>query len=133
MARRHSDSSSPGAPSPAASRRFGRSTLYLLFGPIVWSLHFFVLYGPQSLLCARGEIEVVGPVLTLATVVCALALLGAVVAPARLARLLRLAPRPAARQAFLDAVMRVLAALSLFAVLAAGAAIWILPSCPSLR
>lgn len=115
----------------------GRSTvptlIYLLFGPSVWGLHLLAIYGPQSLLCARGLDGAVAPLVGAATLICVLLLLAALLAPGRLGQLLRATGWPEAQRSFNEGVVRVLAVLSLFGVLAGGATVLFLPACPGLR
>lgn len=107
--------------------------IYLLYGPILWGLHLFAIYGPQSLYCTRGLAGAVVPTITAATLAFGLLLLVAIVAPRPVARLLRADRWDAPQQGFLDRVMRLLSALSLFGVLAGGATILLLPACGGLR
>lgn len=107
--------------------------IYLLYGPLLWALHLFAIYGPQSLFCTRGMAGAVGPTVTAATLVAGLLLLVAIVSPRPVARLLRADRWEESQQGFLDRVMRLLSALSLFGVLAGGATILLLPACGGLR
>ena len=121
----------------------GRSRAALLTlnqGPIVWALHFAGVYGLQSVACTltRGRLEPI--VLGLDWIqLTVLALTAAAVL--LIAGLPWLAPwRHLGRSAdereldsFLGVVMALLALLSVFGVIAAGAAALALPSCPALR
>jgi hypothetical protein len=116
-----------------AGRPAASTIIYVLIGPIVWALHFFALYGPQSMLCARGLPEAVPPIVAVATLAAAATLLFAIWRPGRLARLMRADGWPQAPQQFLRHVMQALAVLSLFAVAAAAAVALFVPSCAALR
>ena len=121
--------------SPAAA------LLWLLTGPLVWSAHLLLVYGPQAALCAFRLTGIAGidPLLVrglvlAVTVLAALALVLALRWPARAARTLRAGSfLEGDNGAFLIAVMRLLAVLSLAGVLWAGAVALPLPACPQLR
>lgn len=119
------------------SLRVGRSTaatvVFILFGPIVWALHLLVIYGSQSVLCARGGTASISTIIGVATLVSIAALCTAAMAPGALAGALRVGPGPGSQQAFINGVAVTLAILSLFGVVWAAATIFILPSCLSLR
>ncbi len=115
--------------------------LYLLAGPLTWAGHLFLVYLPQSALCAFRVtgIASVDPMLIRAvvatvTVLAAAALLLMMRRPRSTARLLRAtAFLTGENGAFMAAVMRWLCALSLAGVLWAGATVLLLPACPQLR
>lgn len=115
--------------------------LYLLYGPLIWAGHLFLVYVPQSLLCAfritafaRFESWLIQTVIGVATLFAAAALGLALWRPQSSARFFR-------ATAFLDGengpfmlhVMRLLAVLSLAGVLWAGATALLLQPCPQLR
>jgi hypothetical protein len=115
--------------------------LYLLYGPLFWAGHLFLVYAPQSVLCAFRITGVasVNPLLIEAvvgavTVLSALALVLALWLPRTIARLLRAAALLEGESGpFMISVMRLLAALSLAGVLWAGATTLFLEACPQLR
>ena len=122
-----------GAAGSASDASMIGTTAYLFFGPTIWALHLFAMYGPQSLFCARGLPEAVAPTVAGATLLCVLPLLWAIVAPHSLARLLRAGGRSGRQGSFLAGVTRLLSVLSLFGVLAGGATLFVLPACSGLR
>jgi hypothetical protein len=103
----------------------------LLGAPVVWAFHFAFVYGLQSILCAPGgrwlevPLEVVAPAIGVATFVAAAAIAGLwLLVRGRAPRSEAPAPATLARRA-----AGPLALLSLFGVLAAGAAAALLPPC----
>jgi hypothetical protein len=115
--------------------------VYLLAGPLIWAGHLFLVYAPQSVLCAFRftGIASVGPMLIQAvvvsvTVLAAAALLLTIWQPRATARLLRAAGfLDGESGAFMVSVMRLLSALSLAGVLWAGVTVFFLQACPQLR
>jgi hypothetical protein len=115
-----------------------RTILPVLFGPIVWAVHFLIVYGGHASLCAAGDrlpLFDAGslPWLLGGATILALFLL---VAPLfRPGVFLDLREEGGATQdpRFLGWLMRLLAVLSLVAVLCMGIAILILPICQQLR
>jgi hypothetical protein len=104
---------------------------FLLAGPILWAAHLFLVYGPQSALCAMGRPD--GPVtmlVLLVTAVFAVPLAVLLAAPGTAVRLLRLGTED---RRFSVSVMRWLSALSLAGVLLAGAAALLVDPCAQLR
>lgn len=115
--------------------------IYLLCGPLIWAGHLFLVYAPQSVLCAFRITGVasVDPLLIqlvvgVVTALSAAALVLALWLPHNTARLLRAAAFLEGENGpFMIGVMRLLAALSLAGVLWAGATILFLETCPQLR
>lgn len=110
--------------------------LLSLAGPLIWVLHFAVLYGIQHVACAtlggnRADFLIQASVIV-ATVAALLALLLTIVKTDVVLRLDRNAEMPKNTQAFLLGMMRLLALLSFFGVLWAGIAAFFLPACGSL-
>ena len=113
---------------------------YILAGPLVWALHFTVLYAVQSSACvlaATGRLAStspwVGTTIVVATLIACAILLAAMAAPVRFRRLTRSDAWALETLRFQTGVMRVLAALSLFAVVAAALTLLMLPTCLPLR
>ncbi|HET6628160.1 MAG TPA: hypothetical protein VFG91_00130 [Woeseiaceae bacterium] len=115
--------------------------IYLLIGPLVWAGHLFLVYAPQSALCAfriTGFASIaprlIEAVVVAVTVPAAVALLLAIGRPRQTARLFRAAGfLDGENGRFMVSVMRLLAALSFAGVLWAGATVLLLPACPQLR
>lgn len=117
-----------------------RAILFLLASPILWSGHFFLVYGLQSPLCALGVYpgrsvdgwEVAAPVIT-ATVVVLSAQLAILLRPDTLAALLnfRSTDRQGAR--FAISVSRFLTVLAMLGVAWTGLAALLLEACSQLR
>lgn len=110
--------------------------LLSLAGPLIWVLHFAVVYGIQHVACAmvagnRAGVLVQASVIV-ATVVALLALLLPIVKPNILQRMDRNGVIQKTTKAFLAELMRLLALLSFFGVLWAGIAAFFLPACGSL-
>jgi hypothetical protein len=126
------------APREATKRRRSEKSLVrvafnLTLGPLIWAAHLAVVYGVHSIGCARdlfgsGLFGLDQPQLIIAgATVCAV--LGVAVG--------LLVPGPAQpmeqEQRFERGVALGLAGLSIFGVLAAGAAALIIPACAALR
>ena len=112
---------------------------FLLAGPLIWAGHLLLVYGPQSALCAfgtTGMLEVdkslISAVVLIVTAAAAIPLLIILLRPAATARLLRFNPE-GGDHTFSTRVTRLLTALSLIAVLLAGAAALLLDPCAQLR
>jgi hypothetical protein len=110
---------------------------FLLAGPTLWAAHLFLVYGPQSALCAVGRTGDAGEsfvtvLVLLVTALFAVPLVFLLAAPGTAARLLRFETEAADRR-FSIAVMRWLSALSLVGVLLAGAAVLLVDPCAQLR
>jgi hypothetical protein len=107
---------------------FVGTLLLTLTGPIVWSLHFLIVYGAHAVMCSRDASAHVEIVIVAATLI-ALAVLGLIVvrSPAE-----RFAGSSQTRHA-LKAMMRSLALLSGFGIAWAGGAILFLPACLPVR
>ncbi|MGE0716646.1 MAG: hypothetical protein AB7P02_14490 [Alphaproteobacteria bacterium] len=114
-----------------------RAGLAMLAGPILWAMHFALVYAGHAALCAAGDrLPFVGqatlPWLLAVATAAAIAGLAALAASPRLAGIL-VGPASPSEAAFLARIIRLLAALSLFAVAAAAIAMAIVPACDSLR
>jgi hypothetical protein len=106
-----------------------RTMLTVLFGPIVWAMHFAVLYGTHTIVCARATTGDAATTTALAATVAALALLlaGAVAAYRR-----RDARHDASAVArFCRDVMLLLTLLSACGVAWAGATALLVAPCPA--
>jgi hypothetical protein len=111
--------------------------LFVLFGPIVWSLHLLIVYGGHASLCVFDMTRLLGlpivPILLIAGTLGPLALLAAVlVRPAPLRALLK-AAGGGSDASWLQHLMRLLCGLSAVAVLYSGVAILMVPYCAQLR
>ena len=115
--------------------------LYLLAGPLVWAAHLFLVYAPQSALCAFRITRpvTIEPLLITVYVAAVTALAAAVLVlalwrPGTTASLFR-ARRflDGENGQFMISVMRLLSVLSLAGVLWAGATALLLDPCPQLR
>jgi hypothetical protein len=105
-----------------------RTTLTLLFGPIVWALHFTLLYGTHTIVCARAATGDAATITALAATVAALALLlaGAFAVYRRSD-----ATRDASAARFCRDVMLLLTLLSACGVAWAGATALFVAPCPA--
>lgn len=113
--------------------------IFILLGPIVWAIHLTLIYGSQSSLCAfnagesaAGRNVVVGIILA-ATVLCIAATGYSAARPGFVHALVARATLPAEQAGFIVAVMRLLAGLSILAMLYAGLGAVMLPACEQLR
>ncbi|SOD41863.1 hypothetical protein [Nitrosovibrio sp. Nv4] len=119
----------------------GMGTLvFMLVGPIVWTVHLTLIYGSQSLLCALnlGEDRSAGnaaiiAIILVATAVCIAAVGFSAARPGFVHALIARADLPADQAGFIVTIMRVLAWLSILAMLYAGLGAVILPACGQLR
>lgn len=111
--------------------------LYIMIGPVVWASCHMLVYAIHWMLCSTGyaDLTVLGlgivPVsLLLVTGLAASCLVLAIARPDMLARLFRVGSQPEIHQ-FSRESMRLLAILSLFAVMATGATTLFIPACVS--
>lgn len=114
--------------------------VFILVGPLVWTLHLTVIYGSQSLLCALnpGEDRSMGNAAVVAIILVATAAFVAVAGfsvarPSFVHALIARADLPADQAGFIVTIMRVLAWLSILAMLYAGLGAVMLPACDQLR
>ena len=123
------------------SNRQGIGTLvFILFGPIVWAVHLTLIYSSQSSLCAFnlaedrawGNNAIVYIILIATAVFIVVAGFSAVRASFVYALITRTDPPPE-QIGFIITVMRILAGLSIVAMLYAGLGAVILPACGQLR
>jgi hypothetical protein len=113
--------------------------LFMMGGPILWSLHFFLVYGPQSAVCGMNVngIARIDPALATTSVIVATAgigmlLLAAAWRPGWVAALVRFrADEP--ERGFSFRLARLLVLLSLVGVVLAGAAALLIDPCAQLR
>jgi len=119
---------------PEFSESFIGIALLTLAGPLIWVLHFAIVYGVQHIACVtlkeRADFWVNVSIIAV-TVAALLALLFLTLKPDVLQRLDRNQPRPENIKAFFSGMMRLLAFLSFFAVLWSGTALFFLPACGS--
>lgn len=120
---------------PFPERSVG-TLLLSLAGPLIWALHFAVVYGVQHVACAtlggnRADFWIQTSVIV-ATVVALLSLLLIIVKPDVVLRIDRNGGMSQNTQVLLLGIMRLLALLSFFGVLWAGVAAFFLPACGSL-
>ena len=128
-----------GSETSSFDRLRGPSTLlYLSLGPIVWAVHFAIVYGAHTLLCAVGGSGGFGAraatlVVIIATVVALILLSLPMLAPTMMRRRRPGSTEPASLSSFAQGVMALLALLSALGVAWAGAAALIVAPCISLR
>ena len=115
----------------------GRSNLgtllYFLTGPLVWALHFGVLYAGQSMLCALGAASPVSAFVTIVTLFALAFIAFALVVPDILRDGQGAQHWAEEVQIFLDSAMRILAFLSGMGVIWGGITAFLLPACAALR
>ena len=106
-----------------------RTMLAILFGPIVWAMHFIALYGTHTIVCARATTGQAATITALAATVAALALLlaGALAAY----RQGGATPATNAVARFCRDVMLLLTLLSACGVAWAGATALLVAPCPA--
>lgn len=122
------------ASNPQFSEKFIGIALLALAGPFIWVLHFAVVYGVQHIACvtqvkhADFWVEISIIVITVAAL---LALVLLIAKPDMLERLDSGRIRQETTSVFLSGIMRLMALLSIFAVLWTGIALFFLPTCGS--
>ncbi|HJT50980.1 MAG TPA: hypothetical protein VJ734_03480 [Nitrosospira sp.] len=125
----------------SSSNRQGIGTLiFILVGPIVWAVHLTLIYGSQSSLCAfnlgedrSGGNSTVVAIILIATAVF-IATVGFSAVRANFVHTLIARTAPSAEQVgFIVTIMRILAGLSILAMLYGGIGAVILPACDQLR
>ncbi|WP_020158316.1 hypothetical protein [Methylobacter marinus] len=124
------------APKPPFAGKPLGALLIAMAGPLVWALHFAVVYGTQHVVCAtlagsRAAFWVYLAVFA-ATAVALPVLLLLIAKPGIARHTVRRGAVTKRAQAFLTGIMRLLALLSFFGVLWAGSAALLLPACASL-
>jgi hypothetical protein len=112
--------------------------VFVLFGPLIWAGHLLVAYGGHASLCEFEVLSLWGfpvvPVLLWgATGGALLALIFGLLWPGSIRRLLRAENDIEDENRWLEGLMRLLAALSLFGVVYAALAIFMVPYCGQLR
>lgn len=122
------------ASNPQFSEKFIGIALLALAGPFIWVLHFAVVYGVQHIACvthvkhADFWVEISIIVITVAAL---LVLVLLIATPDILERLDSGRIRQETTSVFLSGIMRLMALLSIFAVLWTGIALFFLPTCGS--
>jgi len=99
--------------------------VFLMAGPLIWAVHFAVLYGGHTLLCAAALDMWAKPLVAAATILAGLAILALLHRPDVWARRLGLG----AVGPYRTDLARLLAALSGLAVLWGGATALVLTAC----
>lgn len=113
--------------------------LFVLYGPLIWALHFLVVYGGHASLCAVGvEAGIMGQPVQLVLVWTATLLALAAIAaglfwPRQVQGVLHAVSLVEIDNRLLVRIMRLLALLSFLAVVFAGLASLIVPFCAQLR
>ncbi len=113
-----------------SSEKFIAVALVSLAGPLIWVVHFAVVYGAQHFLCSLlgngADFWIEASII--AIIIAALSVLGLLIAKPDLSR--RLYSSQAGHEFFSDA-MRILVVLAFFGVLWSGTALFFLPTCAS--
>jgi hypothetical protein len=122
-------------PRPEFSEKFIGIALLSLAGPLIWVLHFAVVYGVQHIACVtllnRADFWIETSIVVV-TVVALLVLLLLIIKPDVLQRLDKNQIREERIMVFLSGIMRVLAFLSFLGVLWSGMSLFFLPACGSI-
>jgi hypothetical protein len=123
---------------PEKETRIASAVLFVLAGPLLWAGHLFLVYGVHSVTCAVGSRWIVPSALIQSSVIPitlgAMALLVlALRFPGCVARVLRYERTDRHSWTFFVRVARLLSLLSLMGVIWAGAAVFVLDACRSLR
>lgn len=109
--------------------------LITLAGPLIWGVHFGIVYAAHHLTCTlTGNSAAFWAQLavSVATLAALLALLLAIFKPEIIQHMVRYETAQKISRSFLTGVMRLLALLSFFGVLWAGSAVLFLPACESI-
>ncbi|MHC1551641.1 hypothetical protein [Phyllobacterium sp. K27] len=116
------------------------AVLVLLIGPLLWAVHFTLVYGYQSAFCAisnqgngEGSSTAVVVAIVVMTACAAFGLAAALYWPVTLTRWLRYHPRSKATWLFSVRVTRLLILISLAGVLWGGAAALVIDTCAHFR
>lgn len=109
--------------------------VYVLAGPIAWAVHVTVIYGFQSTACAVHPSPewLVDIVVTIATAIAAAVSAFVALRHETAAHALGAGGWPDETRQFTRRVMTLLALLSIFGIVGAGAATFILPACDMMR
>lgn len=107
---------------------FVGSLLLVLFGPIVWAAHLFVIYGTHTIVCSQGVPGRTAAIIIGSATLVALVLLAVV---SRIATAEAFGGDQSAR--FMRNTMMWLAGLSALAIMWAGGTALFLPACLALR
>jgi hypothetical protein len=122
-------------PRPEFSEKFIGIALLSLAGPLIWVLHFAVVYGVQHIACVtllnRADFWIETSIVVV-TVVALMVLLLLIIKPDVLQRLDKNQIREERIMVFLSGIMRVLAFLSFLGVLWSGMSLFFLPACGSI-
>lgn len=124
---------------PSSNRQGIGTLIFILTGPIVWAAHLTLVYGSQSSLCAfnagdgSGGNSTVVAIILFATIASIAAVGFSAVHPGFVHALIARAAPPAEQAEFIVTIMRILAGLSMLAMLYAGLGAIILPACHQLR
>ncbi|WAK02639.1 hypothetical protein [Methylobacter sp. YRD-M1] len=109
--------------------------LITLAGPLIWGVHFGIVYAAHHLICLLtgnsaafwAQLAVIA-----ATIAALLALLLSIFKPEIMQHMVRYESAQNISRSFLTGVMRLMALLSVFGVLWAGSAALFLPACTSI-
>ncbi len=117
------------------SEKFIGIALLSLAGPFIWVVHFAVVYGVQHIVCVTLKNNAGFWVAVSIIAITVLALLALLVLIVKSDDILQRLDKSQARQEttkeFFSGIIRLLALLSVFAVLWSGSALFFLPACAS--
>ena len=118
-----------------SSRQMIGTFVFLLVGPIAWALNLTLIYGAQSSLCAFGALSPTAIRILVGIICLALAgcVLGAMARPAVVFQRITGASAPEDQWPFIRGTMRLLAGLSVLAMLYFALASLFVPGCDVLR
>jgi hypothetical protein len=101
-----------------------------LAGPIIWAMHFFVIYGAHAVMCSQDISGRSAGIVVGAATLTALAALAVVAGRSKAAEVFG---REGRARAFLRSTMMLLAVLSALGIVWAGSTIFFLPACVAMR
>lgn len=108
----------------------GSTLFFITFGPLVWAGQLTLLYGGHTLICFYGGAALLADLLVIGiSMPLALMLLVFIARPDRSARALQMRNLPPTRGRPIGSIARLLAVLSLVAVLWTGSTAWLVSAC----
>ena len=115
-----------------------RNVLFVLFGPLVWFVHLFLVYGAHASVCAAGDRLPLNAAalrwLIGGASVAAILVLGlALIRPRLIRRLIGGGAQLEEENRFISQLMRFLTGLALLAVIGSSVATVVVPLCAQLR